>query len=334
MHPTPSRTRDLLSSVDETVEKSVGIAVTDLTALFLLMSIRGFGPQKFKELHTSGFRAADIVKGDARLPMTGKRGDSFRAELETVVEKQGAICEQRAQRQIAAAYKHNCVILTYSHAAYPQTVFESNYPVPIIYARGSLEVIRNHNAVACVGSRQIRSPYAELHKAFVRTACGHGFVIVSGFALGADTIGHRAALGTKGQTVCVMPNGLDRPFPPENKPLWGELLVYPGAALVSELPFGTSASSLTLRKRNKLIVAFARGVLISQSSVEGGAMNAYRFAVEQRKPVATFRGDDSSDTSGNGLIEQELRPASMVFPSPNADSSAYESWLRLLSSSI
>ena len=53
-------------------------------------------------------------------------------------------------------------------------------------------------------------------------------------------------------------------------------------ALVSEFPFGTAASSLTLRKRNKLIVAFAQGVLIGQSSAKGGAMNAYRFALEQR----------------------------------------------------
>ena len=57
---------------------------------------------------------------------------------------------------------------------------------------------------------------------------------------------------------------------------------------MSELGFGVRASALTLRKRNKLIVAFARGVLVAQSAKDGGAMNAYRFAVEQKKPVATF----------------------------------------------
>jgi predicted Rossmann fold nucleotide-binding protein DprA/Smf involved in DNA uptake len=78
-----------------------------------------------------------------------------------------------------------------------------------------------------------------------------------------------------------MPGGLDRPFPPENRSLWEDFLSYPGAAFVSEFPFGTRASSLTLRKRNKLIVAFARAVLVSQSSADGGAMNAYRFAAER-----------------------------------------------------
>ena len=83
--------------------------------------------------------------------------------------------------------------------------------------------------------------------------------IVSGFALGADTIGHEEAWKAGGKTICVMPGGLDRPFPPENRRLWDEFLRYPGAAFVSELGFGVRASALTLRKRNKLIVSFARG---------------------------------------------------------------------------
>src|SRR5207249_5017810 len=97
--------------------------------------------------------------------------------------------------------------------------------------------------------------------------------------------------------------------------------------------FGTQASSLTLRKRNKLIVAFARGVLISQSSVQGGAMNAYRFAKEQRKPIATFSGNGSPETSGNQLIEQQLKPGSIVFQAANAEGEVFRQWLHPLSSS-
>src|SRR6185503_14852705 len=98
--------------------------------------------------------------------------------------------------------------------------------------------------------------------------------------------------------------GLDLSFPPENRSLWNELLEYERAVFVSEFPFGRRAASLTLRKRNRLIVAFARGVLVSQSAKDGGAMNAYRFALDQKKPVATFAPDGSADTSGNALIAE------------------------------
>src|SRR5262249_23670114 len=147
-----------------------------------------------------------------------------------------------------------------------------------------------------------------------RMAVGEGFVVASGFAVGADTVGHQAALESGGRTICVMPCGVDLVFPPENRELWKELLAYPAAAFVSELPFGRKTAALALRKRNKLIVAFARGVFLSQSSKTGGAMNAYRFANEQRKPVATLQSDGSDDTSGNALIAGDNTGRSTVFP--------------------
>ena len=61
------------------------------------------------------------------------------------------------------------------------------------------------NTVAC----KIRFPYSAWEGDFVRFACSHAFAIVSGFALGADSIGHDTAWKTDGKTICVMPGGLD-----------------------------------------------------------------------------------------------------------------------------
>lgn len=328
--PTDKRPKpDSLSQPDlDEAERAVGVSVGDLAALLLLQSLKGFGPQKFKELYAAGYRAPDILDQPSRL-LASQRAGMFQAELEATIGRSRATCHDRATRQILAAHKHRAVILTYDHPGYPRNVFESNNPTPILYARGSLELLTNRNAIACVGSRKIRSPYTELHREFARTACRLGFAIVAGFALGADTIGHIAAWHEGGQTICVMPCGLDRSFPPENKNLWRELLGYSGATFVTEFPFGTTASALTLRRRNKLIVGLARGVLISQSSVDGGAMNAYRFAVEQRKQVATFAHDDTSETSGNRLIAE----AGVVFSTP-PEADAFERWLQGLCSSI
>ena len=86
---------------------------------------------------------------------------------------------------------------------------------------------------------------------------------------------------------------------------------------------------MTLRKRNKLIVAASLGVVVSQSSVKGGAMNAYRFAVEQRKPVATLESDGTDQTSGNELIRAK-GPSASVFSADRADKDAWGQWLRRL----
>jgi predicted Rossmann fold nucleotide-binding protein DprA/Smf involved in DNA uptake len=116
-----------------------------------------------------------------------------------------------------------------------------------------------------------------------------------------------------GRTICVMPGGLDRPFPPENKKTFDMWLERSGVVFLSEFPFGTGASAMNLRKRNKSIVACAQGVLVGQSSSKGGAMNAFRFGLEQRKPVATFRADGRVDTSGNLEIAHSERGVTTSF---------------------
>jgi DNA processing protein len=337
--------REEESRVTSDVTARVGIDVDDLSALTVLEGIRNFGPQKFKELHLAGVRPTDALRTPARLPIKGKRGEEFKAAIARLGEPDLALARRRAVRQIIRADENDAHILTYNSAEYPRNVYCSNNPIPVLYVRGSLAALTQTHAVACVGSRNIREPYRALHRAFAETAVANSFAIVSGFATGADRVGHEAALETSGQTVLVMPCGLDRPFPPENKELWQEFLRYPDAAMVSEFHFGTKAAALTLRKRNKLIVAFALGVLLSQTSARGGAMNAYRFASEQHKPVATFEPDGTPDTSGNAEIAGRANHNAHALLSPDAAASAttfsvqqhtpahWRQWLQRLSSS-
>ncbi len=336
-----------LALVTPSLEREVGITRDDLASLLLLEGVKGFGPQKFKELHLAGLRPIDVLLEPQRLPTLGKRGDTFRAALAAIDPADRNVAQARAVRQLVRAKEHGARIVTYDDLQYPRNVFESNNPIAVLYVRGNLGLLTHEHGVACVGSRDTAPPYSDRHYEFAAHATRRGFSIVSGFALGADTIGHRAAFENDGPTVLVMPCGLDRPFPPENKQLFEELRRYPGAVMVTEFAFGTATSALTLRKRNKLIVAFAKGVLLSQTSAKGGAMNAYRFALEQRKPVATFEPNGEPRTSGNeviahgettdqpehGPLPAEPRRDARVFRSDESDPAAWDAWLQRLSSS-
>jgi DNA processing protein len=339
-----------LALITPTLEHQVGITKEDLASLLLLESVRGFGPQKFKELEEAGLRPVEVLLDPVKLPTPGKRGDAFRAAIGALDGETRELAQARAVRQLVRAHEHNARIVTYADPHYPANIYASNNAIPVLYVRGNPDLLTETRVIACVGSREIGPPYSELHRQFAAHAACRGFTIVSGFALGADSIGHRAAVESNTATTLVMPCGLDRPFPPENKSFFQELTDYEMAVAVSEFPFGTAASALTLRKRNKLIVAFALGVLVSQSSTTGGAMNAYRFALEQHKPVATFKGDSSKRTSGNEQIERgqvpkpRRAPAGQqpleqpdsarvtVFPVTAPDPDAWDEWLRRSSS--
>ena len=304
-----------------------GPSIRALESIYALDSIKQFGPQKFKQLHEAGVDPARVLDGHTRLPIGGKRGEHFRREIAEMTDQARGIARARAERQLDRASKLGASILTYRHPCYPANVFHSNNPVPVLYTRGNCDVLRSESVVACVGSRGIRYPYSQIHEVLASGAARGGFTIGSGFALGADTIGHRAAFRAEGRTICVLPGGLDRPFPPENHGVWKQLLEYPGAVMVSEFAFGTGASKLTLRKRNKLIVACSRAVFVSQSAVNGGAMNAYRFAREQRKPVATCETDGLEDAAGNARIAKELRQGDDLFNRGTSEQEFLD-WLR------
>lgn len=325
MTENPERTRAPVSGRNPDVET--------LAETLAVSSIKHLGPQKLKQIHVAGLTPRDVLTDPDRLPIRGKRAEQFRGELEALRNQGLTEYLRRAERQLERAETLGVRLLTYSDADYPRSVFESNYPIPVVFALGNFDILRHSPSVACVGSRAIRAPYSELHRNFAVAATLRRFSIVSGFAMGADSIGHKVASEKGGRTICVMPSGLDRPFPPENRDLWRKLLHDGSALMVSEYSLGTAASSLTLRKRNKLIVSFSAGALVSQSSATGGAMNAFRFCREQKKPVATFRGDGKPDTSGNTAIEDEAGPEDLVLPSTvnHQSGEAIAEWLKQLS---
>ena len=306
--------------------------VDRLGALYTLERITGFGPVKFRTMHDAGVDPQAAIEDPSLLPFTGLTGEKLRRGFAALSKASVAAGRERAMYQLERAHELSASILTHGDAGYPRHVYASNDPVPVLYVRGDPAVWEGTGAVAVVGSRNTREPYASGAHSFATAAARRGMVVVSGFAMGADSIGHNAALKAGGRTVCVMPCGLDKVFPPENRSLWDDLLAYSGAAFVSEFGFGQRASSLLLRKRNKLIVAFAQGVLVAQSATDGGAMNAFRFGRDQRKPVATFRTDGSRETSGNAMIEKDNRTGGHAFEL-TGNASGYDEWLQQLSSS-
>ena len=326
--------REVASSLNLVQSLSVGdsirLGVDELAAWHLLSSVRGVGPKATAAIYAAGLKPAQLIEDPGLYPLKGKRAKDVVTAMRALTEKEKASACEFAKSQLQRAQKLGATIISYDDVDYPPLVRDSNNPIPILWVRGNKSILRSRKAVACVGSRNIRTPYSELQEAFADVAVQEGFVITSGFAIGADSVGHRRALERGGSTICVMPCGVDLVFPPENRKLWRELMDSDQAVFLSEFALGRRAASLTLRKRNKLIVAAARGILVGQTSKSGGAMNAFRFGLEQKKPVATFEPDGTDDTSGNKEIMESTRGNTSVLPAtPGIED--YRRWLHELS---
>jgi DNA processing protein len=152
------------------------------------------------------------------------------------------------------------------------------------------EDLASRPAVAIVGSRKASAYGREITYQIAFDLARAGIVIVSGMAIGIDSIAHRAALKAGGQTIAVLPSGLDNPYPARHQNLAREIISQ-GGALLSEYPPGTNPYPVHFIARNRIIAALANVVIITEAARKSGTLHTAQFALEMGRDVAAVPGD-------------------------------------------
>lgn len=160
--------------------------------------------------------------------------------------------------------------------------------------------------LAVVGPRK-HTPYAaQIIPRIVGEAARAGIHIVSGLAYGVDALAHRAALDVGGLTSAVLAGGVDddRIGPRRNWGLAQELLET--GSLISEMPPGYPARKHDFRRRNRIVAALSKAVLVIEGHHSSGSLITARFAMELGKDVFAIPQNISSRHSCgvNELIKQ------------------------------
>jgi DNA processing protein len=159
---------------------------------------------------------------------------------------------------------------------YPRSLCHLDEP-PELTVSGPLD--DRTRRVAIVGSRAA-SPEAQ---AFAYALAYHlakaGVVVVSGGAVGIDTMAHRGALRA-GVTWCVACTGEGRVFPPCNTPLFEHIAHSSSSRMIWPLPDGTPKDASSPRYRNGVLVALSECVIVIQAAIQSGSRNAATWARE------------------------------------------------------
>ncbi|WP_373048278.1 DNA-processing protein DprA [Vulgatibacter sp.] len=127
-------------------------------------------------------------------------------------------------------------------------------------------------AVAVIGSRRADPGTVGLARRFGAALARAGFTVVSGGALGIDAAAHEGALEAGGETVAVLGSGLLRPTPARNRGLFARILAA-GGGLCSELPPGEGAMKWHFPRRNRLVAALARAVVVVRAAAGSGCFH-------------------------------------------------------------
>ncbi len=189
---------------------------------------------------------------------------------------------------------------------YPKSLLSIYNPPIVLYYRGEIEYDYD-SSLAIVGGR-IHSNYVNvILRDIKKVVRSYNLVIVSGLAIGTDSLAHKLALASNCKTIAIIGSGLDYDsFYPKSNWLLAKQIVSNNGLLISEYPPHTKANKLNFPRRNRIIAGLSKTVMVLEARYRSGALITAREASEQWKEVVSVPGNYYLEYSKgtNWLISQ------------------------------
>jgi DNA processing protein len=199
-------------------------------------------------------------------------------------------------------------------AGYPDALRQLPQPPEQVYYAGEpLEAWVDEPKIAIVGSRKVTAYGRTVTNQLAAELARAGVTIISGLALGVDSIALSAALEAGGRTVAVLPGSVESIYPRSHKHLADQILAT-GGTLLSEYTGAGTPHKHQFIARNRLVAALSDAVLITEAALKSGTMHTVRFALEQGKTIFAVPGNITSAMSEgcNNLIKSGAIPVTGV----------------------
>lgn len=211
------------------------------------------------------------------------------------------------QAELERVLRADVDVLTWDDDNYPENLRQTDGPPPVLYVRGEVQAT-DAWAVALVGTRRASAYGREVTHTVATELARAGVTVVSGLALGVDTVAHKAALDAGGRTIAVLGSGVDQIYPPQNRGL--ALEIAKQGAIISEYPLGVRPEASNFPPRNRIISGLSRGVVVVEAGQRSGALITANFAAEQGRDVFAVPGSILHPGSAgcNMLIQNGAAP--------------------------
>lgn len=165
---------------------------------------------------------------------------------------------------------------------YPRSLYDLTDPPPLLYVQGEgwPGLVAT---VGIVGTRRA-SPYGRrMASRLARDLARWGWTVVSGMAAGIDAAAHESVLDAGGDTIGVLGTGHEHQYPASNRKLYRRM----GEAdwLISEFVPGRGPFRHAFPRRNRIIAALSRAVIVVEAGDRSGALNTAGHALELGREV-------------------------------------------------
>lgn len=188
---------------------------------------------------------------------------------------------------------------------YPSLLKQSYQPPFLLYYQGNLAW--PDLKLTIVGSRKCTNYGQQVIEQLLKPLANQPIAIVSGLAIGLDSLAHQGALRNSLPTVAVVGSGLSRSilYPKQNIYL-AEKIITSGGCLISELPPLTQAQAPFFPRRNRIMAGLTQATIVIEADITSGALITAKYALDFNREVLAVPGSifQSKSAGPNWLISQ------------------------------
>ena len=220
-----------------------------------------------------------------------------------------SVAKRLADKSLSTAYgimdsctAGNIGILSYSDRFYPSALRTIKDPPAVLYYKGSMIDFNDNLCIAVVGTRKM-SEYGKRAAYKIGYELGSAnAVVVSGMALGIDSVAACGAITAGGRTIAVLGCGVDMTYPKQHGKL--KRIIENNGVVISEFAPGTGPLGSNFPIRNRIISGISQGTVIVEADEKSGAMITAKTALTQGRDVFAIPGniDESNAKGSNSLI--------------------------------
>lgn len=180
---------------------------------------------------------------------------------------------------------------------FPSLLAEIPQPPTQLYARGTLPANTLY-LLSIVGSRKYTSYGKQAVDQLVAGLAGQPVGIISGLALGIDSLAHEAALRNNMYTLAIPGGGLHDNviYPAQHKGL-AQRILEAGGGLLSEYEPDFRATRWSFTQRNRLVAGISHATLLIEAAEKSGTLITARLATDYNREVLGVPGSIFSKTS-------------------------------------
>jgi DNA processing protein len=263
-------------------------------------NINGVGPKTLTKLVNHFDTIENLYKA--------KEEDLRNIKLQESIIKE--IIKKKKENNIEKDLEENLKvsnIITQEEENFPENLKNIEDSPIILFYKGQIN--KKEECISIVGSRKHSNYGKEVTTQITEKLISRNITIVSGLAMGIDSIAHQTCVNNKKRTIAVLPNGLDLIYPQINNSLSIDILNTNGL-LITEFPINSYILKYNFHRRNRIISGLSKIIIVTEAEKSSGSMITVKHGLNQGKDIYTVPGSIFNPFSKgtNNLIKEGANP--------------------------